>query len=193
MGIPTLNSNYRPNGPRETQRSGLLKSAFLFPSPPHPRTSHDVLLPRLATSEAHKPAWDQPYQHQSPSRTIYPPPSLIPLLDGTRSTLAPNTSVSSSIVEDKGWRPHAPARSLAGSFSTVPRSTPLVPCAFNFSAFFTHANTSFRLPVGTRREVPPTVKLAAEPGLENEASAISTAQPESIRSLRENWLQEQAF
>jgi len=43
---------------------------------------------------------------------------------------------------------------------------PFVPCAFIFSAFFTYANTSVRLPVGTPREVPLTLKLAAEPVLE---------------------------
>ena len=166
----------------DAKRSRLPKTASLL-----------LLASSLETPEAHNPAWDQPRQHQSPSRTIYLPPSLIPLLVSTRSTSAPNTNVSSPMVEDEGWRPHTQARSLAGSFATITWSTPLVPCAFNFSAFYIHANTSARLPVGTPCEVPPTLKLAAEPGLENEASAISNAQPESIRSLREHCLQKQAF
>ena len=107
---------------------------------------------------------------------------------------APSVNISSSMVEDEDDEPElqAPARSFLGSLTNITWSNPPIPGAFNFSSFFTHANSSSSSSSsGSSSPRTPSPKplhaleLATEPDLDDEASAIISAQAELIRALRE--------
>ena len=107
---------------------------------------------------------------------------------------AQSADISSSLVEVEDDEPElqAPARSFLGSLTNITWSNPPIPGAFNFSSFFTHANSSgSSTSSGSSSPRTPSPKplhgleLAAEPDLDDEASAIISAQAELIRSLRE--------
>ena len=110
------------------------------------------------------------------------------------SAQAPGANISSSMAEDEVDEPElqAPTRSFLGSLANITWSNPPIPGAFNFSSFFTHANSSSSSSSsGSSSPRTPSPKplhaleLAAEPDLDDEASAIISAQSELIRSLRE--------
>ena len=117
-----------------------------------------------------------------------------PITIGARSAQASRANISSSVVEDEAdeAESQAPARSFLGSIANITWSTPPIPGAFNFSSFFTHANTSgsssssgSSSPKTPSPRSLPALELATEPDLDDEASAIINAQSELIRSLRE--------
>jgi len=116
-----------------------------------------------------------------------------PLVFNSRSFISAR-SAPAPIVDDNvdEPEPQAPARSFIGSLANMTWSTPPIPGAFNFSSFFTHANTSgsssgsgSSSPKTPSPKSLPALELAAEPDLDDEASAIINAQSELIRSLRE--------
>jgi hypothetical protein len=115
----------------------------------------------------------------------------VPNSPSFRSAQPQSGNISSSMVEDKVDEPE-PQRSFLGSLANITWSNPPIPGAFNFSSFFTHANTSSSSSSsGSSSPRTPSPKslhaldLAAEPDLDDEASAIISAQSELIHSLRE--------
>ena len=170
-------SSHRSSISRTTLRHSLVSS----PTPSTIRSAHSTM--GLTTPAPILGSDDNP--HFVPNS-----PSFI----SARSAQAPSANISSSMVEDEVDEAElqAPARSFLGSLTNMTWSTPPIPGAFNFSSFFTHANSSSSSSSsGSSSPRTPSPKplhafdLAAEPDLDDEASAIITAQSELIRSLRE--------
>jgi peptidoglycan hydrolase CwlO-like protein len=164
-----------------TSRKAVDHSLGTSPAPSTIRSAHSTMGPTTPTPVLRS---DHSLHFVSNS------PSFI----GARSAQAPRANISSSMVEDEVEEPElqAPARSFLGSLANITWSNPPIPGAFNFSSFFTHANTSSSSSSsGSSSPRTPSPKpfhaldLAAEPDLDDEASAIISAQSELIRSLRE--------
>ena len=170
-------SSHRPSISRTTVGHSFVSS----PAPSTIRSAHSTMgatTPAPILRSDHNP-------HFVPNS-----PSFI----SARSVQAPSANISSSMVEDEVDEAElqAPARSFLGSLANITWSTPPIPGAFNFSSFFTHANSSSSSSSsGSSSPRTPSPKplhaldLAAEPDLDDEASAIIMAQSELIRSLRE--------
>lgn len=166
-----------------THRSSLSRTAVghslgSSPMPSTIRSAHSSMEPTTPASVL-RSGHSQPFS-----------PSVV----SARSAQAPGANLSLSIVEDEvdEPEPQAPARSFLGSLANITWSTPPIPGAFNFSSFFTHANTSSASsssgsssPKTPSPKSLPTLELASEPDLDDEASAIINAQSELICSLRE--------
>jgi hypothetical protein len=162
-------------------RTALGHTLVSSPAPSTIRSAHSSMGPTTPASV--------PRSDRNPSFILNSPSFL-----STRSAQAPSANSSLSIAEDEAdeQEPQSPARSFLGSLANMTWSTPPIPGAFNFSSFFTHANTSSSSsssgsssPKTPSPKSLPALELAAEPDLDDEASAIINAQSELIRSLRE--------